>query len=90
MAPLFACLTLSARVQAVSPAPDGGYPDGNTVQRDNGLFGSQAVARQAAVGNQAEKSRQGTCYEGKTTNTQGSKTSTKGCDLSEVREPPIH
>jgi hypothetical protein len=42
MAPLFACLTLSARVQAVTPAPDGGYPDGNTLERDTGLFGSQA------------------------------------------------
>ena len=39
---LFECLTLSPRGQAVTPEPDGGYPDANTVERRNGLFGSQA------------------------------------------------
>jgi hypothetical protein len=68
MAPLFACLTFSARVQAVTPAPNGGYLDGNTVERDNGLFGSPAGCDKRPLAIKL-KSRQGTCYEGKTTNT---------------------
>ena len=32
---LIACLGLSPRAQAVSPAPDGGYPGGNTAEGQN-------------------------------------------------------
>ena len=35
---VFACFTLSPRAQAVSPAPDGGYPGGNTAEGQNALF----------------------------------------------------
>ena len=67
MALLFACLTLSTRVQAVTPAPDGGYLDGNTVEGDNRLFGSPAGRDKRPLAIKL-KSRQGTCYEGKITN----------------------
>src|SRR6516164_1098568 len=33
-----ACFALSPKVQAVLPAPDGGYPNGNTAEGDNALF----------------------------------------------------
>jgi hypothetical protein len=36
---LFACLALLPSVQAVSPAPDGGYPGGNTAEGQNALLG---------------------------------------------------
>jgi uncharacterized coiled-coil protein SlyX len=32
------CLAISHRAQAVSPAPDGGYPGGNTAEGQNALF----------------------------------------------------
>src|SRR5438093_1202217 len=34
---VFVCFGLSPAVRAVVPAPDGGYPDGNTVEGDFGL-----------------------------------------------------
>jgi len=33
-----ACFALSPGAQAVSPAPDGGYPGGNTAEGENALF----------------------------------------------------
>ena len=33
-----ACLALSPGAHAVSPAPGGGYPNGNTAEGDNALF----------------------------------------------------
>ncbi len=33
-----ACFALSPKVRAVSPPPDGGYPNGNTAEGDNALF----------------------------------------------------
>ena len=35
---VLACFALSPRVQAVVPAPDGGYPGNNTAEGDNALF----------------------------------------------------
>jgi hypothetical protein len=35
---VFACFALSPTAQAVSPAPDGGYPGGNTAEGQNALF----------------------------------------------------
>jgi hypothetical protein len=52
---LFEGLTLSSRRQAVTPVPDGVYPDGTTAERGSGLFGSQSGPRQAGGCNQAEK-----------------------------------
>jgi hypothetical protein len=33
-----ACFGLLPQTQAVSPAPDGGYPGGNTAEGQNALF----------------------------------------------------
>src|SRR5260370_24694494 len=35
---LLACFALSPKAQAVVPAPDGGYPNGNTAEGDDSLF----------------------------------------------------
>ena len=35
---LIVCLELSHNAQAVTPAPDGGYPGGNTAEGDNALL----------------------------------------------------
>jgi hypothetical protein len=35
---MLACFGLSPTAQAVSPAPDGGYPGGNTAEGQNALF----------------------------------------------------
>jgi hypothetical protein len=52
--PLFlivlACLMLSPRVQAVSPAPDGGYPSSNTAEGDNALLSLTTGGSNTAVG----------------------------------------
>jgi hypothetical protein len=44
------CLALSTAVQAVSPAPDGGYPGGNTAEGQNALFSLTAGGFNTAVG----------------------------------------
>ena len=67
--------------------PDVGYPDGNTVERDNGLFGSQAGRDKRPLVIKLKKARQCTSYD---KHPEVSKKSTKGCDLSEIHEPPIH
>ena len=44
------CLTLSSRVQAVVPPPDGGYPDFNTAEGQNALFSLTTGSANTAVG----------------------------------------
>jgi uncharacterized coiled-coil protein SlyX len=44
------CLTLSPRVQAVVPPPDGGYPGGNTAEGQNALLSLTAGTYNTAVG----------------------------------------
>jgi endosialidase-like protein len=38
MVPILACCAFSLETQAVSPAPDGGYPNGNTAEGNGALF----------------------------------------------------
>ena len=44
------CLTLSPRVQAVVPPPDGGYPGGNTAEGASALFSLTMGSYNTAVG----------------------------------------
>jgi trimeric autotransporter adhesin len=46
----FACFALLPRAQAVSPAPDGGYPGGNTAEGQNALFSLTTGSYNTAVG----------------------------------------
>jgi hypothetical protein len=46
----FACFGLSPGAQAVSPAPDGGYPGGNTAEGHNALFSLTSGTFNTAVG----------------------------------------
>ena len=47
------CFALLPRAQAVSPAPDGGYPGGNTAEGTNALFSLTSGSWNTAVGAQA-------------------------------------
>ena len=47
---LIACLGLSLRAQAVIPAPDGGYPGGNTAEGQNAFFSLTTGGFNTAVG----------------------------------------
>src|SRR5258708_7750024 len=46
----FACFVLSPAAQAVSPAPDGGYPGGNTAEGQNALLSLTTGTYNTAVG----------------------------------------
>ena len=45
-----ACLAFVQHAQAVSPAPDGGYPGGNTAEGQNALFSLSSGAYNSALG----------------------------------------
>src|SRR6478672_3837808 len=47
---VFACFVLSPTAHAVSPAPDGGYPGGNTAEGQNALFSLTSGGFNTAVG----------------------------------------
>src|SRR5262245_48562560 len=49
----FICSVLSPRTQAVSPPPDGGYPNFNTAEGDGALFGLTTGLANTALGYQA-------------------------------------
>src|SRR5438067_943190 len=50
---VFVCFGLSPAVRAVSPAPDGGYPDFNTAEGDDALFSLTTGVGNAAIGAEA-------------------------------------
>jgi len=47
------CFALSPTAQAVLPAPDSGYPGGNTAEGDDALFHLTTGTRNTAIGSQA-------------------------------------
>ena len=47
---LIACLGLSSKAQAVSPAPDGGYPGGNTAEGSSALLSLSTGTYNTALG----------------------------------------
>jgi hypothetical protein len=50
---LLACFALSLTAQAVSPAPDGGYANGNTAEGTDALFSLTIGTDNTAIGNLA-------------------------------------
>ena len=47
---MLGCFGLSAQLLAVVPAPDGGYPGGNTAEGDNALFSLTTGSSNTAIG----------------------------------------
>ena len=45
-----ACIALSPTLRAVSPPPDGGYPNGNTAEGENALFSLTTGVDNTAIG----------------------------------------
>ena len=44
-----ACFALSPTAQAVTPAPDGGYPNENTAEGDDALFSLTTISKSCDV-----------------------------------------
>jgi hypothetical protein len=54
-----ACFAFSMTARAVTPAPDGGYPNGNTAEGDNALFSLTNGSNNTANGSNALGSNTG-------------------------------
>ena len=52
-----ACFAISPMAQAVVPAPDGGYPGGNTAEGQNSLLSLTSGTYNTAVGRQSGYTR---------------------------------
>src|SRR5438045_3855574 len=50
---VLACFALAPAARGVTPAPDGGYPNGNTAEGTNALFSLTTGANNTAIGLQA-------------------------------------
>jgi hypothetical protein len=50
---IFVCFALSPKAQAVTPAPDGGYPGGNTAEGTAALFSLTSGVYNTAIGRQS-------------------------------------
>ena len=59
---VFACLALSPMAQAVSPPPDGGYPNFNTAEGTDALFSLTIGSRNTGLGFQALYSNRTSSY----------------------------
>lgn len=53
LAPALGLLALSPTAQAVTPQPDGGYPNANTAEGEDALFSLTTGIQNTAVGNEA-------------------------------------
>jgi hypothetical protein len=50
---VFVCFALSQTARAVTPAPDGGYPNGNTAEGDDALFSLTSGIGNTSIGDSA-------------------------------------
>src|SRR6266446_5602469 len=83
---LFACFALSPTARAVSPAPDGFYPNGNTAEGVHALFSlttgdnNTAMASGALYHNTTGDNNTANGFEALYSNTRGSQNTANGSD----------